>query len=64
MAQRPSVSANTTDTSITPQTETMNITVSQRPSDNQVRAMMTETAGNKTAYDGFFTTVYEKTLSV
>ena len=64
MAQRPSVSANTTDTSITPQTETMNITVSQRPSDNQVRAMLTETAGNKTAYDGFFTTVYEKTLSV
>lgn len=64
MAQRPSVAANTTDTSITPQTETLNITVSQRPSDNQVRAMMTETAGNKTAYDGFFSTVYEKTLSV
>lgn len=64
MAARPSVSAQTTDTSITPQTETLNITVSQRPSDNQVRAMMTETPSNTAAYAGFFNNVYEKTLSV
>lgn len=64
MAARPSVAANTTDTSITPQTETLNITVSQRPSDSQVRAMMTETPSNTAAYAGFFNTVYEKTLSV
>lgn len=64
MAQRPSVSANTTDTSITPQTETINITVSQRPSDSQVRVFMTETPSNTAAYTSFFSTVYEKTLSV
>lgn len=64
MASRPSVTGNTTDTTITPQTETMNITVSQRPSDNRVKIAMTETNDNKTAYAGFFTNVYEKTGSV
>ena len=63
-AARPSITANTTDTTITPQTESMNLTVSQRPSDNQIRVMMTETAENKSAYDDFFTSVYEKTGSV
>ena len=64
MASRPSQNASTTDTSRTPNTETMNITASQRPSDSRVRASMTETDDNKTAYAGFFTNVYEFTSSV
>ena len=62
MAQRPSVAANTTEETITPQTESMNLTVSQRPSDSKVRVMMTESATNETAYAGFFTQVYEETI--
>ena len=64
MASRPGVTGNTTEDSITPQTETMNITASQRPSDNEVRAYMTESGTNTTAYGTFFDTVYAKTGSV
>lgn len=64
MASRPSQNASTTDTSRTPQTETMNITASQRPSDSRVRISMTESAGNTAAYSSFFTNVYEFTSSV
>lgn len=64
MASRPAVAGNTTDTTITPQTESMNITASQRPSDNRVRIAMTESASNTAAYNGFFSNVYEKTGSV
>ena len=62
MASRPSVAANTTEDTITPQTESMNLTVSQRPSDSKVRVAMTENATNQTAYEGFFSAVYEETL--
>lgn len=62
MASRPSQTASTTDTSRTPQTETMNITASQRPSDKEVRAYMTETAANAAQYASFFNTVYTKTI--
>lgn len=63
MASRPGVEGNTTEDTITPQTETMNITASQRPADSRVRVAMTESASNKTAYDGFFTTVYEANIT-
>lgn len=62
MASRPSLSASTTEDTITPETETMNITVSQRPSDGEVRAMMTENATNTTAYGNFFDAVYVKSV--
>jgi phi13 family phage major tail protein len=61
-ASRPGLTGNTTEDSITPQTETMNITAGQRPSDNCVRVMMTENATNTTAYNGFFDAVYEATI--
>ena len=54
MASRPGVSGNTTEETITPQTETMNITASQRPTDSRVRVSMTENNSNTTAYGTFF----------
>ena len=64
IASRPSQTGATTDTSRTPQTETLNITAMQRPSDGAVRVYMTESSSNTAAYASFFTNVYEKTLSV
>lgn len=62
MAQRPNVAANTTEETITPQTESMNLTVSQRPSDSKVRVSMTESDANTAAYEAFFDAVYEATI--
>lgn len=63
MASRPGVAGNTTEDTITPQTETMNITASQRPSDNKVRVQMTENNTNTTAYGAFFDNVYEASIT-
>ena len=63
MASRPSQASSTTDTSRTPQTTTLNLTAMRRPSDNRTRIEMTETNDNKTAYEGFFTTVYEANIT-
>lgn len=63
MASRPSQASSTTDTSRTPQTTTLNLTAMRRPSDNRTRIEMTETNDNKTAYAGFFTTVYEANIT-
>lgn len=59
-AQRPSTSSQTLETTKTPVTDTINITAAARISDGMVRTFMEETAENKTAYDGFFSAVYEK----
>jgi len=64
MASRPTQASATTDTSRTPQTETLNITAMRRPSDNRTRISMEKTEDNKTAYNGFFSTVYEANISV
>jgi phi13 family phage major tail protein len=62
IASRPGLTGNTTEDTITPQTETMNITANQRPTDNKVRVSMTESATNTTAYGTFFDDVYEASI--
>lgn len=60
---RPSVASQTIETSKTPVTDTLNINVAARISDKNVMAKMENTNDNTTAYNGFFTTVYEKVIS-
>lgn len=63
-AQRPQTEANTTEDSKEPQTDTISLTMAPRTSDKMVKCVMELTADNATAYNGFFSTVYEKTGSV
>lgn len=63
-AQRPSATANTTEDSITPQTDTVTITMAPRTTDKVVKCVMELTDSNTTAYNGFFSAVYEKYTSV
>lgn len=60
---RPTVASQTIETSKTPVTDTLNITVSARISDGAVMAKMENTNDNTTAYNGFFSNVYEKVVS-
>ena len=60
---RPSVASQTIETSKTPVTDTLNITISARVSDGNVMSKMEKTEDNKTAYNAFFSTVYEKVTS-
>ncbi len=62
-ASRPSVASKTREKSKEPVTETLNITASARPTDGQVKTELAPTVANKTAYDAFFESVYEKTPS-
>ena len=59
-AERPSVSSQTIETSKTPITETLNISVSARATDKQVKYSCEE---GTAAYSTFFNSVYETTLS-
>lgn len=63
-AQRPSTASQTIETSKTPVTDTLNITASPRLHDKSVKVDLELSENNKTAYDGFFDSVYEKTASV
>lgn len=56
---RPSVSAETKTETIEPNTDTLDLTVMPRLSDNLVKIAMTESASNTTAFNGFFSSVYE-----
>ena len=60
---RPTVSSQTIESSKTPVTDTLNITITARISDGQVKAQMEKTDDNTTAYNSFFTDVYEKVTS-
>lgn len=62
-ATRPSNSSATIETSKEPQTETIDITAAPRIGDHRVRACMEKTSENTTAYNGFFTNVYESNVS-
>lgn len=63
MASRPTLASQTTDTSRTPQTTTLNLTAMRRPKDQRTRIEMTKTDDNTTAYNGFFSTVYEASIT-
>lgn len=63
-AQRPSAEANTTEDTKEPQTDTISLTMAPRTSDKRVKAVMELTDDNQTAYNGFFSQVYEYTASV
>lgn len=60
---RPSVASQTIETSKTPVTDTLNITMKARVSDGAVMVKMTKNDDNTTAYNGFFSNVYEKQIS-
>lgn len=60
---RPSISSQTIETSKTPVTDTLNITITPRITDGNVMAKMEATEDNVTAYNGFFSAVYEKVTS-
>lgn len=60
---RPTTASATTEASIEPQTETLSMKAMPRSGDKAVRVFMEKTDLNATAYNGFFTQVYEKTIS-
>ena len=62
-ATRPSNNSSTIESSKEPQTETVDITVAPRSTDKLVRVVLEKTDDNTTAYNGFFSTVYEGNIS-
>ena len=58
-AARPSTSSQTIENSKEPVTDTLNITATARLTDGAVKVFMEKSATNETAYNGFFTAVYE-----
>lgn len=61
---RPNTESATIESAVTPNTDALTIKAMPRLSDHMVRSFMEPTADNKTAYDGFFTSVYEKVTGV
>jgi len=60
---RPAQNGATTEASITPQTDTLTITAMPRLTDKKVKAMMELSDTNTSAYNSFFTSVYEQEVS-
>lgn len=60
LATRPSRDNTTNESSITPVTESMGITMKPRISDRNVKASLRPSTENKATYDKFFKSVYEK----
>ena len=60
LAERPSINHSTTDTEVEVQTATMDITISPRTSDKEVKSVIEPTEENQEVYNTFFTNVYEK----
>ena len=56
---RAGAGSQTIETTKEPVTETINISANARISDGKVRIFMEETTTNTTAFNGFFTSVYE-----
>lgn len=62
-AARPSTSSQTIENSKEPVTDTLNITATARLTDGAVKVFLEKTELNTTAYNNFFSAVYEKTPS-
>lgn len=60
IATRPSIEYSTNEEGVEVKTTTMELTMSPRSTDGQVKATIQLTDENKTVYDTFFTKVYEK----
>ena len=60
---RPTTASATTEASIEPQTDTLTIKAMPRSGDKKVRVFMEKTDLNTTAYNGFFSQVYEASIS-
>lgn len=56
---RPNDEANTKEATMTTNDATLSIIASPRPTDMAVKISMTKTAENETAFNGFFSAVYE-----
>lgn len=63
-ASRPNQDAQTAESGITPATETLSIKVMPRIADKSVKVTMEKTDENTTAYNGFFSAVYDTPASV
>lgn len=63
-ASRPNQDAQTTEASKTPNTQTLSIKMMPRATDKKVKAVMTLSDTNATAYNSFFESVYESPASV
>ena len=62
-ATRPSNNSSTIESSKDPQTESVDITAAPRATDKLVRAVLEKTSENAAAYNGFFSQVYETSVS-
>lgn len=62
-AKRPSTASSTNEKSKVPKTDTLNITATPRITDNKVKVFLEESENNKTAYESFFTEVYESIVA-
>lgn len=60
LATRPSVELSTSEQGTDVKTAKMEITMSPRSTDGQIKAVLDLTEANKAAYDAFFTKVYEE----
>jgi phi13 family phage major tail protein len=59
-ASRPSVEEQTTEASITPKTDTLNLKATPRSTDTKVKVVMTRTDENSAVFESFFKSVYEQ----
>ena len=60
LAERPSINHSTTDTEIEVQTVTMDLTISPRTTDKEVKSVIEPNEDNQAIYNTFFAQVYEK----
>lgn len=63
-ASRPNQDAQTAETGITPSTETLSIKVMPRIDNKNVKITLEKSTASETAYNSFFTSVYEPTTSI
>lgn len=61
---RPNEDAQTKEASTTPAQKTLNVKFTPRTTDHKVKASMTKSATNETAFNGFFSAVYEQVSSI